>query len=63
MNYSHAENNSAIDRAHSKFNKKELKRLTTQLTDSQFIRELDKLKIPRSLKKELYQIRMAKVQS
>jgi hypothetical protein len=48
------------DHACPKFNKK-LKRLNSQLTDSQFIHELDKLKLPRLVKKAMYAQRKAGV--
>jgi len=39
--------------------KKQLKNLNKPLTDNQFIRELDKLKIPRLVKKAMYAQRKA----
>ena len=42
-----------------KSSKKQLKALNKPLTDNQFIRELDKLKIPRPLKKAMYAQRKA----
>jgi hypothetical protein len=40
-------------------NPKQLKRLNAPLSDNQFIRELDKLKLPRKVKKAIYAQRKA----